>query len=97
MMPSGTGSADPVFDAGAESVVHRPARTGAPGATAAVGSSVSETMQERPTPFTPVTIRRTFPGMSFSYVVEPATASGRHMPTVPLGSVAARVCKTSIA
>src|SRR2546427_10819685 len=101
MMPSGTGSADPVFDAGAEAVVHRPARTGAPGATAAVGSSVSETMQERPAPFTAVTIRRTFPGMSFSYVVEyvvePATAWGRHMPTVPLGSVAARVCKTSIA
>ncbi len=67
------------------------------GATAAVGSSVSETMHERPALFTPVTIRRTFPGMSFSYVVEPATASGRHMPTVPLGSVAARGCKTSIA
>src|SRR6266481_2655759 len=64
MMPSGTGSAVPLFDDGAASVVHRPARTGAPGATAAVGSSVSETMYERPAAFTPVTIRRTFPGMS---------------------------------
>src|SRR5216684_2790842 len=63
MMPSGTGSAVPLFDVGAESVVHRPARTGAPGATAAVGSSVSETMHERPALFTPVTIRRTFPGI----------------------------------
>src|SRR2546427_717413 len=63
MMPSGTGSAVPLFDAGAESVVHRPAGTGAPGATAAVGSSVSETMHERPALFTPVTIRRTFPGI----------------------------------
>jgi hypothetical protein len=65
-MPSGTGSAAPVFDAGADSVVHSPARTGAPGATAVVGSKVSEMMQERPAAFSPVTIRRTFPGMSFS-------------------------------
>src|SRR5207244_3214971 len=62
--PSGTGSCVPLFDDGAASVVHRPARTGAPGATAAVGSSVSETMYERPAAFTPVTIRRTFPGMA---------------------------------
>src|SRR2546426_9337041 len=83
MMPSGTGSADPLFDAGAESVVHRPARTGALGATAAGRGSVSETMQERPAPVTPVTIRRTLPGMAFSYVVEPTTPSGRPTPTAP--------------
>src|SRR2546426_2276147 len=62
--PSGTGSCVPLFDAGAASDVHRPARTGAPGAAAAVGSRVSEAMYERPAAFTPVTIRRTFPGMS---------------------------------
>src|SRR5438093_2256205 len=84
--PSGTGSCVPLFDDGAPSVVHRPARTGAPGATAAVGSSVSETMYERPAAFTPVTIRRTFPGMSVLLFVTapqpgglPATTCGVHV------------------
>src|SRR5262245_18570634 len=60
--PSGTGSA-PTFEAGAASVCHRPARTACPGATSPAGNLVSETMQERPAAFTPVTIRRTLPGM----------------------------------
>src|SRR5881628_1100527 len=84
--PSGTGSCVPLFDDGAPSVVHRPARTGAPGATAAVGSSVSETMYERPAAFTPVTIRRTFPGMAVLLLIarlgrrgpSPATACSAH-------------------
>src|SRR5262245_54542481 len=62
--PSGTGSSVPLFDAGADVVIQRPVRTRSPGATSAVGSLVSERMQERPDAFTPVTIRRTFPGMS---------------------------------
>src|SRR5437867_7740722 len=74
--PSGTGSCVPLFDAGAASVAHRPARTGAPGATAAVGSNVSETMYERPAAFTPVTIRRTFPGMSVLPFCSRASAGG---------------------
>src|SRR5437867_8668316 len=85
--PSGTGSCVPLFDDGAPSVVHRPARTGAPGATAAVGSSVSETMYESPAAFTPVTVRRTFPGMSVLLFVAapqpagplPATTCGAHL------------------
>src|SRR5713226_7537837 len=60
IIPSGTGSCPPLFDAGEASVVHSPTRTGSSGATSAVGSSVSERMQERPASFTPVTIRRTF-------------------------------------
>src|SRR5204863_5185379 len=72
------------------SVVHRPARTGAPGAPAAVGSSVSETMYERPAAFTPVTIRRTFPGMSVLLFIAaprpagplPATTCGAHLRTI---------------
>src|SRR5439155_18521707 len=60
--PSGTGSFT-WLEAGAELVVHKPVRTGAPGATGAAGSIVSETMQERPAPLTPVTILRTFPGI----------------------------------
>ena len=61
--PSGTGSCIPLFDAGADSVVHNPTRTGSPGATSAFGSSISEMMHDRPASFTPVTIRRTFPDM----------------------------------
>src|SRR5438132_6776331 len=64
--PSGTGSSVPSFEAGAALVVHKPVRTGAPGATGAVGSIVSETMKERPAALTPVTILRTLPGMSAS-------------------------------
>src|SRR2546425_12205879 len=91
MMPSGTGSAAPLFDAGAESVVHRPARTGEPGATSAVGSSGSETMQERPAAFTPVTIRRTLPGLSFSYVVGGRLCRrASHRVGAPHGHAAAR-------
>src|SRR5712691_1893818 len=61
--PSGTGSCTPAFDAGADSVIQRPALTGSPGATSAVGRFVSERMYERPAAFTAVTMRRTFPGM----------------------------------
>src|SRR4029450_6933229 len=61
--PSGTGSAVPLFDDGEASVVHRPIRTGSPAGIVAVGSSVSETMGEGPAAFSPVTIRRTFPGI----------------------------------
>src|SRR5262245_21602445 len=63
MDPSGTGSVAPLFDDGAASVVHRPIRTGSPPGIVAVGKSVSERMHERPAVFTPVTIRRTFPGI----------------------------------
>src|SRR5438034_727986 len=61
-MPSGTGSLA-TFDAGATSVVHNPTRTACPGATSPAGNRVSDTMHERPAAFTPVTIRRTLPGM----------------------------------
>src|SRR3989442_14080150 len=54
--PSGTGSCIPLFDAGADSVVHNPTRTGSPGATSAFGSSVSERMHERPAPFEPKSV-----------------------------------------
>src|SRR6059036_3147635 len=64
--PSGTGSSVPSFEAGAALVVHKPVRTGAPGATGAVGSIVSERMKERPAALTPVRILRTLPGMSRS-------------------------------
>src|SRR5215468_6912932 len=60
--PSGTGSAS-WFEAGAELVCQSPVRTGAPEATGAVGSIVSETMHERPEALTPVTILRTLPGI----------------------------------
>src|SRR5712671_5346118 len=62
--PSGTGSWVPSFEAGAELVVHKPVRTGAPGATGAVGNIASERMKERPAALTLVTILRTFPGTS---------------------------------
>src|SRR5262249_37434420 len=65
MTPSGTGSGL-VFDAGAVSVIHSPARTGSRGPTSAAGIRVSETMHERPLSFTPVTIRRIFPGTAGS-------------------------------
>src|SRR5213593_4880079 len=65
MTPSGTGSSSR-FEAGAQVVVQRPVRTGAPGATGAVGSIVSERMKERPAALTPVRILRTLPGMSRS-------------------------------
>src|SRR5438132_8165287 len=64
--PAGTGSSVPSFEAGAALVVHKPVRTGAPGATGAVGSIVSERMKERPAALTPVTILRTLPGMPAS-------------------------------
>src|SRR5262245_36595750 len=75
--PSGTGSSIPLFEAGAPVVIQRPARTRSPGATSAVGSLVSDRMHERPDAFTPVTIRRTFPGMSFP----PLTWPGDHTPS----------------
>src|SRR2546426_3532342 len=81
--PSGTGSRVSLFDDGAASVVHRPARTGAPGATAAVGSSVSETMYERPAAFTPVTIRRTFPGMAVLLSIAAPRPAGAPAPRRP--------------
>src|SRR5580765_6388075 len=61
--PSGAGSLVPWLEAGAALVVQRPVRTAAPGATGAVGSIVSERMNERPAALTPVTILRTLPGI----------------------------------
>src|SRR5262245_29385739 len=60
--PSGTGSVS-WLEAGEELVCQSPVRMGAPAAAGAVGSSVSETMYERPAALTPVTILRTLPGI----------------------------------
>src|SRR5882672_2477115 len=61
--PSGTGSVAPLFEDGAASVVHSPILTASPPGMVADGSRASERMHERPAAFTPVTIRRTFPGI----------------------------------
>src|SRR5262245_58648630 len=63
MTPSETGSCVPLFDGRGVSVVHRPTRTASPGATSPAGNRTSERMYDRPASFTPVTIRRTLPGM----------------------------------
>src|SRR4051794_20624265 len=85
--PSGTGSSV-VFDAGAESVLHSPTRMGCPGARSPVGSSVSDTMYERPASLTPVTMRRIFPGMRNSYLRFGTLSDGANRLRLPLPGAA---------
>src|SRR5262245_16511482 len=63
MTPSGTGSSVPSFDEGAAPVRQSPTRTACPAETSPAGKLRSETMYDRPCAFTPVTIRRTLPGI----------------------------------